>query len=413
MDLTDADVEKYGHDLFSNHPKFLERRAALLNDVQHADCNTCWQLENNGFQSSRYDDNFIEMMNQNVGLNFKTVEEVKAHPNIEMSNYARCIEIVLNNVCDAKCTYCNEMFSTSWYKEKIAHGDKDLQRVPEDKRSPVLEESFWKWYEAIGMTHLWRFGFIGGEPFIVDALYEYLEKLIEIHKKHPSMPKKELCITSNMNTPKIYFDKFLEFVPELKKYFHIIIQASGENLGEELEYIRSGVKFDRWKSNIETFANHPDIQVNFLPTLNLLGLPGLAAYLNYWRELCEKIEPISIFENIVTWPKAQSPINAPREFAKCFDEPIKIVEEMIASDLDNGWVNDSWKVYLRFLNETKSAIEKNKTSSDMKKESMEFFLYFNQLDERRKTSLPKSFPDFESFFNQGRSEYEDLRQKSS
>lgn len=395
-------VDEYKEELFSNLPQFVERREALLNNVKHKDCATCWQLEDNGFKSSRHDRDMFYYMKKNTSVEFKTVPEMVNFPQITRSNYADCIEIVLNNVCDAKCTYCNEVFSTQWYLEKKKFNDPNIERVPADNRSPQVEEYFWNWYQNIGMKELWRFGFIGGEPFIVDALYEYLDKLIEIHEKHPTNKKKELCITSNMNTPSLYFRKFQEYLPKLQKHFTVIIQASGESVGKELEYVRSGVFHERWKSNIEYFLENTTVTLNFLPTLNLLSLPTFINYVRYWESLCLTHGPIAIFENIVTSPRAQSPILAPKEFMVYLDEPIKVVEGMLEWKNVPENILNTWRFFLNFLKTTQEAISKNKSTSQSYQESARFYDFFSKLDERRNSSVTQTFPEFTDFYELGK-----------
>ncbi|MES2528061.1 MAG: radical SAM protein [Bdellovibrionota bacterium] len=392
--------DQYKQEVFANLPRFVERREDILNGVKHKDCDTCWKLEEKGYKSPRHDESMIHYMQKNTGIKFKSMEDLRKHPGQEKTHYADCIEVVLNNVCDAKCTYCSEIFSTQWYLEKKKFGD-PVMRVPADNRDPVLEGYFWDWYRDVGSKEMWRFGFIGGEPLIVDALYEFLDKLLEIHEKNPLPVKKELCITSNMNTPPAYFKKFIAYIPKLEKHFKIIMQASGENVGEELEYVRSGVYFERWKNNIEYFLNQTSVEIHFLPTLNLLSLPGFFRYLDYWHELCLKHGPISIHDNIVSNPKYQSPMSAPSEFAAFLDEPIKMLESMQDWEGLTNPMKWSWKTFLTFLINTREAISKNKSMFEMREEALYFYRYFNQLDQRRNTSVTNVFPDFKIMYKLG------------
>ncbi|MFL5785491.1 MAG: twitch domain-containing radical SAM protein [Bacteriovoracaceae bacterium] len=392
--------DEFKQDLFSNYPRFVERRADLLKGKKHSDCDTCWKLEEKGFKSSRHDADMFYFMEKNNGILHKTIDELRQHPGQERSKYADCIEIVLNNVCDAKCTYCSEMFSTQWFIEKKKFGDNTM-RTPMDNRDPKLEQYFWDWYKNTGMKHMWRFGFIGGEPLIVDALYEYLDKLIEIHDANPQPKKKEVCFTSNMNTPPVYFKKFVEYIPKLEKHFKIIVQASGESVGEELEYIRSGVIYSRWKENIEYFLKNTSVDIHFLPTLNLLSIPGLMRYLEYWEELCERFRPIPIHDNIVSNPRQQSPMFAPKEFAQFFDEPLALVERMLTEDNVAPSVRWSWNTFHMFLKSTRESVLKNKSTLEMMEEPLYFYRYFKKLDERRNTSVTSVFPDFTIMYKLG------------
>jgi len=397
-----------GYDLFSNLPKHQERRKSLLNNEQHSDCNTCWSIENKGFKSARNDTKFEQYMHRNVQITPKSKQDL-TNPTLQLSSYSNIIEIVLNNTCDAKCTYCSEHYSTQWYAEKKKFNIPMTRESSQiGSRNPEVEKLFWEWYKNIGMKQLLRFGFIGGEPLITDLIYECFEELINIHTKYPRTepfhnilnddyyPKIELCITTNLNTPEAYFKKFLNYLPKLREHFDIIIQVSGENIGDELEYIRYGVKWKRFKHNLETLLQMPDmVTINFMPCLNLLGLPSFINYLNYFKECVEQYYPFEIHRNIVTWPKEQSPLKAPKEFARFLDQPIKVFDELINNDLyRNHKSYTNWCDFRDFLITTRDGIEKNPTMIQCKDTAEEIYVYFSTLDQRRNTDFLSLFPEF-------------------
>lgn len=405
-------LEEMGEDFWSNHPKFVERRTALLNGVKHTDCDTCWSLEDAGFKSSRNDEYIQYFMRKNdktFPVN-KPLNEYKDFPGIEKSNYSNVIEIVLNNTCDAKCTYCSEFYSTQWATERKKYNELSDRYTPQDVRNPRAEELFWSWYENKVISTNRRFGFIGGEPLIIDALYECFDKLIEIHSRnntvpHPTEGKMELCITSNMSTPPAYFTKFLDYIPKLEKYFKIIIQVSGENIGDDLEYIRHGVKWEKWSKNIEYLLEHTNVTLAFLPCLNILSIPRFHKYLEYFSDLCKKYRYMRIHNNIVTSPIEQSPLMAPKEFSKHFDRCIEIVNELILKNVDTTKdprsIHASYLNFLDWLIRTKEAVNNNPSENEENENAVKFFKFFNQLDIRRRTNILEVFPEITKFYNAG------------
>lgn len=405
-----TDLNLMGEDYFSNHPRFVERRKALLNGIKHPDCNTCWQLEDAGFKSSRSDGEFKifmaknnELIKKNSSLPFS---EYKKVPDLEKSNYSNVIEIVLNNTCDAKCTYCSEFYSTQWLTEKKKYKEVSLKYVPQDNRNPKAEELFWSWYKNRAISTNRRFGFIGGEPFIIEELYECFDKLIEIHSRaniepDPVLGKMELCITSNLNTPPAYFEKFLNYIPKLEKYFKIVIQVSGENTGSDLEYIRYGVKWDRWSNNVEHLLKHTNVTLAFLPCLSLLTIPRFYLYLEYFVGLCEKYRFMNIHHNIVTHPIEQSPMIAPKEFAGYFDKCIEIIEELMKKYTKEDATRYSYRVFLQWLHSVKESITKNQEETESTSNALKFYNFVSRLDSRRNTNVLKVFPEFEKFYLAG------------
>lgn len=411
--INENDLERLGEDYWSNLPVFVERRENLLKGIKDPACDTCWQLENAGFKSSRNDAYIEHFMRRNIPEFPKDLpyDQYKDVPGIEKSNYSHCIEVVLNNTCDAKCTYCSHIYSTQWVTEKKKFGDLDSNFQISNNRSARAEELFWGWYEHKTIFSNRRFGFIGGEPFIIDALYECFDKLIEIHERvrpevRPGYFKPELCITSNLNTPPAYFQKFLEYLPKLKTHFKIIIQVSGENVGDDLEYIRHGVKWNRWSKNIEYLLANTSVQLAFLPCLNLLSIPRFADYLQYFKDLSEKYRYMKIHQNIVTWPSEQSPMMAPREFAVHFDRCIDIIQSMIDKKIDNtldpSSIHNSLVNFLDWLKRTQEAVSKNQSEVEVTDNAVAFYRFFAQLDDRRNTDVTVTIPEIKNYFEAGR-----------
>lgn len=413
--INNEELELMQEDYFSNHPKFIERRKALLNGQKHSDCYTCWKLEDAGFKSSRSDNQFVKFMAKNSPIIKENItlpyEQYKDIPNLEKSNYSNCIEIVLNNTCDAKCTYCSEFYSTQWLTEKKKYKEVSLSYVSQDQRNHKAEELFWSWYEKKAIFTNRRFGFIGGEPFIIEELYECMDKLIEIHSRIQSNitdvndplnidDKPELCITSNLNTPPAYFEKFLNYIPKLEKFFKIIVQVSGENIGKDLEYIRHGIKFDRWSKNIEYLLEHTSVTLAFLPCLNLLSIPRFHLYLEYFYNLCERYRFMDIHHNIVTWPIEQSPTIAPKNFAVYFDQCIQIVAKLILKAPDNLHKH-CYAIFLDWLISVKNSIAENQDERDPTENSKKFHFFIKKLDHRRNTNMLEIFPEFETFYKAG------------
>jgi hypothetical protein len=400
-------LNEMGDDFWSNHPHFVKRRKDLLNGVKSEDCKKCWKLEDNGFKSSRsvaslkhFMPKYFSSITHSTPLNeYINIE------GIELSNFTNVIEVVLNNTCDAKCTYCNEWYSTQWFAEKSRYNEVDssFSQVIQERNSKI-EESFWSWYKNKAIISTKRFGFIGGEPFIIDALYECFDKLIELYDNGPSLDfKPEIFVTSNLNTPPTYFKKFIDYIPLLEKHFNIIVQVSGENIEKDLEYIRYGVKWDRWKHNVEFLLANTNISLNFLPCLSLLSIPKFNLYLKYFLDLCKKYRFMKIYFNIVTYPYCQSPMIAPKEFSKYFDSCIESIIELIKKDPRNDrFITHSYKAFLDCLIQTQSSIAKNPSETDINDNSKEFYKFFYKLDQRRKTNILEIIPELTEFYMAGR-----------
>jgi hypothetical protein len=208
-----------------------------------------------------------------------------------------------------------------------------------------------------------------------------------------------------MNTPPAYFEKFLNYVPRLEKYFTIIIQVSGENVGDDLEYVRHGVKWERWSKNIEYLLTHTNVTLAFLPCLNLLSIPRFHLYLEYFAELCSKHKYMRIHNNIVTYPIEQSPLMAPKEFAVYFDKCIDTIQSLVDKKIDDESnprsVHVSYVNFLDWLHKTRDAIRNNPSENEANENAVKFFKFFSQLDFRRRTKLLEVFPEMKTFYDTG------------
>jgi hypothetical protein len=113
-----------------------------------------------------------------------------------------------------------------------------------------------------------------------------------------------------------------------------------------------------------------------------------------------------IHQNIVTHPIEQSPMMAPREFAKYFDSCIDIIKQVIENQKTdphdfNGFVRNSYIGFLEWLETTKNAIERNPSENDVNDNAVRFYRFFKKLDERRRTDVLKTFPEVEPFYRNG------------
>lgn len=406
--IPDEDMDKYGSDLFSNHPVFQERRRSLLSGFKDPSCETCWQLEEKGFKSQRRPDLFMPMMNIMHDLpNDRKLLDSHDWSDTKYldTDYTNVVEIVLNNTCDAKCVYCNETFSSQWMSEKKKFGEVSKDYEIFGERNPKLEKLFWEWFEERTKTRpINRVGFIGGEPFITDELYECLDKIIEIVSKHK--PRKgELCITTNGSTPPKYFEKWLKYSERLEPYFKIIVQVSGESVEDRLEYIRNGVKWERWKRNIEMYASNERFQLAFLPCISLLSIPKLEDYLNFVFSIYRKTGRLfSLYENSATWPEEISVMSLPSDMVYLLDPAIKALEEFIkeikpldTKDQYTTKAKASYQGFLGFLHRIREGNLKNKPLAERVDETHETVKFLRILDSRRATDFKQTFPEFAIF----------------
>jgi organic radical activating enzyme len=241
------------------------------------------------------------------------------------------LEISLGNTCDMKCMYCNHHYSTQWATEEIKLGrisqeqyDREFPKAPD-----IFNEKFWEWFNEAGV-YCTRIGIIGGEPLIMPSFYEFVDKLIEA--KRNSLVKTETClwIVTNLNTPKNYLEKLLQYLPKMTETFKVEILVSLESVGTRAEYIRSGLDWNKFNKNLDTLLSRKDVKFNFgfIPTLNALSISSIKDFVMFTEDLYNKYgRPVSIKQNIVTFPIQHSPTVLTPEFGKYIDECVEYMEK--------------------------------------------------------------------------------------
>ena len=164
--------------------------------------------------------------------------------------------------------------------------------------------AFWEWWPNI-YRKLRVFRMTGGEPLMDKNTFKVLDYVNE----HPH-GQLELSITSNMCPPKQeLFDKLIEKVKAIevlrtwedpnnfnefsgnnwyvdKGFKHFWLYISLDGYGEQAEYMRRGLNFERLLVNVRTFLRETRYTtVSFINTFNHLSIPSLHKFLEMILEL--------------------------------------------------------------------------------------------------------------------------------
>lgn len=404
--LTEDDFKRLGTDAFINNEYLIERRLEKLQGFRHSDCFTCIKLEDRGIQSTRTGkDPYMKWVNEVVGMN-QTFEELTATIPAEAlrADHPEYLEISLSNLCNLKCVYCSSVFSTSWEDEDIKSGkmsvnDKESKRF---MAPPSMENYFWEWFDKIKGS-LKRIIFIGGEPLFNNKLYDYLDRMYEMHEPKDENDKIWINIISNFSIPESFFDKLITRIPKLTQKFNLHIEASGEAYGDKLEYIREGLNWKTYTRNLEKLLSlrQPGVYFGVQLAVNAICISSLKQYLEYIFNLQEKYDcAIDFKQNIVVAPEILSPYILTPEFVPVIQEVITFVEEYFANPEKNkasfGYTTSAerWKELVPFLKSIRYGIEHTKNVDHLRKGFAEFVARNDQL---RRRNFEKTFPEYLNF----------------
>ena len=257
----DSDLINGPYDFF-NFPEIKKIRQEMKEGIQSEDCIYCWKTEKN----SKFSDRHI----QSYGIEYRYDEIVKMNP-LEDDIIPSYLEVSFSNLCNLKCTYCNDNFSSRWESDIKKYGDYKYVDGRKSKNeiikgdNQILEKFKLFFPEIIKNLKLLRI--TGGEPTLHDELYDILNYI-------KNNPQKDLtlCINTNLCSNPKKIDKFIDSLKELQNNVKkITIYTSCDTSGKHAEFIREGLDYSYWKENCHRILKEiNNSNLNIMCTLNNL-----------------------------------------------------------------------------------------------------------------------------------------------
>jgi len=409
-----GELDSIGIDAFLNSKHQLQSRLDLIQGKKHADCQSCWKLENSGMTSPRHSTvQFAELLHKKkntpgefiynedaLRIDLNSITDI--NDPVLTSYHPYMLEISLGNTCDMKCMYCSHHYSTQWGSEKIKWGEITQEQLDREfpKAPDGFNEKYWEWFDTVKL-HLGRLGIIGGEPLIMPEFYQFADRLIESIESVKDQRKQKMSfwIVTNMNTPPNYLEKFFKYLPKLTEVFNVEILVSMESVGERAEYIRNGVNWNRFVNNLDKLLSRKDLNFTFgfILSLNVLNISSLKEFVQFAENLYLKYDkPIALKHNIISFPDWQSPFILTPDFADYVEDCIEYMKTRtdvmpIVQDYFGRW--DQYIIFL----ETLSASIKNGVG-DKSAERKKFASWFDTYDHRRNLKLLETFPEYVGFY---------------
>lgn len=374
------------------------QRAKMLQGERPEECKYCWTIED--LPEEQLSDRVYKSA---FSWSWPYKDDVLKAGATENFN-PTYVEVSFDSTCNFKCAYCGPDISSKWMEEMKQHGayptssnfgsiksleDKDKMPIANREENPYVD-AFWRWWPDL-YPSLHTFRITGGEPLLSKHTWRVFDYVIENPR-----PDLTLCINSNMDVPENLQQRLLEYTPKLcesvKKF---IVYTSAESMGEQCEYIRYGMNFERFRNNVETFLelnNRHGAEINFMTTINLLSVPRFVEFLYWTQEL-----------------KRKYPHETQIVMCNIMSNPGFLNLNILTSDIKRRFVNEL-KEFLFNERDALTDIEKsqidrvcayvqgNKLQSG-KLETMraDFARYITEYDKRRKTDFDKTFPELEDF----------------
>ncbi len=437
-----------------NTEKKKNERALMLKGERPEGCSYCWKIEDSGSRSDR-----IYRSGEYWAQNARNdIFDVLDTGNI----IPRYMEVNFNQACNLKCLYCSPHLSTAWEEEikqygefklmsidKTEYGHNNIKALDEQGLMPLKVkqsenpylDAFWRWWPSL-YKKLEVFRITGGEPLMDANTFKVLDYIYE--KPNTWL---ELSITTNMCPPRQdLIDRFIEKLQKLEKiqiwedrerfnpgsgnhwYVNMALKnfalfVSVDSVGEQAEYIRTGLNYNRMKDNIQKFLSETqNTTLTFINTFNALSVPKFKEYLEYILELRKQysktnqgIKYIPIYDPYTKHPDY---VLHPRQRI-WFDLPllrkpewleIHVLPDNYASYIQAGIdfmkANSDVSDFAGFYDFEIAKAERNlkiftdRSTVDLKTlrlNRMNFTNYLFQCDSRRGTNFTTVFPEFQDF----------------
>ena len=376
-------------------------RAKMLAGERPAGCEYCWKIEDMGrdaISDRVYKSRIYPIESLNEAFNTPVHEDVNL----------RTLEIAFDRTCQLACSYCNPAFSSTWVNDikrngpyvKLEsdgrnhftheHNSAQLYKFGED--NPYVN-AFFEWWEKDLHRTLQELRITGGEPLMSG----YTWKLIDWFKLNQGKSTTKLAINSNLS---FETEKLQEFIDAIRPLPHVELYTSMEATGASAEYIRDGLDYAQWLSNVNLLLQSNTVKaVHVMCTINALCLPTLPALLDQLLELKRTYgrERVNFTLNILRFPSFQSALVMPVELRDQFGAKLKA---WLATNCDDPLLQEHEVNHTQRLIDYLDIVKTPHSDTfEMPKLHNDFKQFYSQYDHRRNKRFVDVFPNLKEWFN--------------
>ena len=372
-------------------------RKQMLEGERPKECEYCWKIEDLG------PDNISDRVHKSVIYSDEELAECKSLYGWDKDVDLKTLEIAFDPNCNFGCSYCNASFSTTWqndikkngaYQNLVSDGAAAFQHdgahsLPYGRKNegnPYIE-AFWKWWEGELQYTLRELRVTGGEPTMSKDFW----KLMKWWEQNPDC-NVEFAVNSNLGQKDELFNELLKASHNIKS-FHLY--TSCEATGKQAEYIRDGLKWEKWLENMDRMLGEGNVQsANCMMTINALCLFSITEFMDEMLKLKVKYKtqsPVCSF-NILRFPSFQSIVTLPKDIRL---ERADAIEKWINDNWDeekNGfiqWEKDSMVRLVKYIREVDTG---HSFTSSLESRERDFKSFYSQYDKRRNQNFLEAFP---------------------
>ena len=390
-----------------------QKRREMLTGVRPSECDYCWNVEDN---SDRFSDRIFKSA-ESWSYPFK--EEI-FNSDWRQDYNPKYVEVAFSNACNFKCSYCGPAYSTKWGEEIKTHGgyptldnfNSNEWLIREDK-VPILQsehnpyvEAFWKWWPEL-YRDLHTFRITGGEPLLSKDTWGVLDYII--NEENPNRDLK-LAINSNLGAPDNLIDKFIDKIKRIEdenRVKEFVIFTSVDTWGEQAEYIRNGLEFNRFWDNVNKILDKcPRVILTFMVTYNALSVFKYDKLISEVHKLKSRYGNNDRYWNSATfldtsylrYPQHQTIKILPYQYSDNILNQAKLISYYSTPSFDTRDIGFS-DVEIQKVRRLYDWMISPQDPIEQSKHRYSFYKFFSEHDRRRGTDFSKTFPELEEFYN--------------
>lgn len=383
-------------------------RELMLRGEKPAECEYCWLFEKHN--KSGFSDRIVKSAEAWASGYVKDYSSLTSAYNSNPTY----LEISFSNICNLRCSYCSPETSSSIWQSYEKHGhfigresldtviSKGLKPIKNNDDNPYLA-AFWKWLPDLSRS-LTVFRITGGEPLLDQSTFKVLDFLADNPR-----PKLELCINSNLCIPQHKYNLFIEKVNSLyerKCIKSFQLYTSIDTYEKQAEYIRTGLNYGYWKSNILKFLNQTPFKLYVMCTFNLLSVPSFNKLLFEIYELnrlsnSKNKKRIEIDSSLLLNPPYYSIFTLTNEWKLKIDDIYTFMNRLSEERVG----------FLGFGKHETHKIERiaktkfHESSKPLETLRRNFYIFTSQLEKRENKKFLEYFPEMEDFYSECKKDY--------
>ncbi len=378
----------------------------MQNGERPSGCEYCWKLEDAKALSDRIYKTSI-YNDEDLDAAYKT----SSQDDVDLQT----LEIAFDRTCQFACSYCNPAFSTAWVRDikrngayehlvsdgrnHFTHPHDSSQLFTPDQVNPYAE-AFFQWWESDLHRTLKELRITGGEPL----MSPYLWRLIDWFKANKGKSKTRLAINSNLGFEREKLERLLDACEGIE----LDIYTSNESWGRHAEYIRDGLDWAQWGSNLDYLLASDKLRgLHVMCTINALCLSSLTDLLWHITKLKQKYgkDAINFTLNILRFPSFQSPLILPKEFR---DEACRKLTHlfnntMVSGDCPPGVIDELHEFEREHINRLVTYLQEvdSPHTGAVSREILQrdFRNFYQQYDQRRGKDFKYTFPELKEWYD--------------